>query len=1167
MQSTKRNRGLRRLKRIGIGIVLALLALFATMQMPVVKDRLASALADRLSRSTGLAINIDGLRGVLPIRLRVSRIAVSDDRDRSIEIRELALRWPLGHALRGALHLESLDVGCISLNGIPASPEPSVSPGRTPLPVMAIRRLTVDRLELNPPLIATPVVLGISAAVHTDPASGRLSFEAGAAENSHLALQVEGWYRSATADMQLEMDARADRASALWNALGMRAGRDVSVHMALAGRNDQWSGTVQVSAPQLADMEAEYELAAGRIGSLAYTLNATGTVTVAKGAVGSPRVEALLGNHIAFHVRAARERGGGLLLHQADVSAAGHRLGAEGRYDPAQDLVEGEVRIAPGALKGLPSAMKAFLGESPEASARFSFLPNRSVVLSNAVVRVASFLFHGDGSYGFAGDTLAGVIRATSTDSSSLAAATEGALGGDLSVEGEISGTAERPVAGIVATWRDAVLQGEPLGDVHGSGTVSRVNRAVTGHGELALAWQGLPICLQSEFRIENETIKLPGVRLTAGKSTATGDLTCNWAARTIEGRVDLDLAGLEDVGQAFGQTVHGHGHAAVQFCPMDAGQMVDAGFALHEVARDQFEADAVAGRMVVRDAFRAPMFHWDVHIDDGRLIAGLRASATSVIGRAELSDVPLRAMARFGVPDLEGEVDAVIDLAGSPAEPILKGGLHARVARPSSPETEIDATVIYQAERLRTGLRLTTKRGDKLQCRVDLPLQFRIRPLTYAFDTQAVVTGALRGVVFLEQLNRLPVLLDQAIGGQANLDFTLQGSMADPRWGGTGTLYNVSYVNHRLGAGLHDIQGSIRAENREIHIREIAGRAGKNGRLAARGRITLDPRGNFPHTLELTLHDAPLLHTDLLEATAGGRLDLTGTTQSNRLAGTLAFVETTVNIPRQVLDTSSKFSISETDAAPYALPEPARATTSVPVALDLNLDFPNRLYVRGRGLQSEWGGSLTLQGTATKPVIAGTLKSRRGRFAFFGQNLRLAESTIVFDGSTPPSPRLDVRAVRERADIVATLRLAGPLTTPAISMSSVPDYPMEEILTRVLFGKQVSSISPVQALTMARAAYALESGGSAFDFMGLARKVLPVDQLDVREDENPEGVAEVSAGKYLSDRVFLQGETAIGRSESRLLLEVEVTPRVSVESDVGSDLRRGIGVNWKRDF
>jgi len=84
---------------------------------------------------------------------------------------------------------------------------------------------------------------------------------------------------------------------------------------------------------------------------------------------------------------------------------------------------------------------------------------------------------------------------------------------------------------------------------------------------------------------------------------------------------------------------------------------------------------------------------------------------------------------------------------------------------------------------------------------------------------------------------------------------------------------------------------------------------------------------------------------------------------------------------------------------------------------------------------------------------------------------------------------------------------------------------------------------------------------------MGMARKVLLVDQLDLREDENPDGLAEITAGKYLSDRVFLQGETAIGRTEGQLLLEVEVSPRFSIESNIGSDLRRGIGVNWKRDF
>ena len=362
-------------------------------------------------------------------------------------------------------------------------------------------------------------------------------------------------------------------------------------------------------------------------------------------------------------------------------------------------------------------------------------------------------------------------------------------------------------------------------------------------------------------------------------------------------------------------------------------------------------------------------------------------------------------------------------------------------------------------------------------------------------------------------------------------------------------------------------MKGTIRAENRDLYLSELSGKVGKKGQLEAHGRIALDRQQQFPYTLDLTLHDTLLLQTDLLEATTDGKLILSGTTRSNQLEGILTFVDTAINIPRHVRHTSSTFEIKDIDTSPHPLPVLPRKTAPLPVSFDLMLRFPNRLYVRGRGLDSEWSGSLTMKGSTAKPIVAGTLTNHRGKFAFFGQNFQLGESTIDFDGASPPTPQLDVQAVRERTDIIATLRMSGPLTSPVISISSVPELPTEEVLSGILFGKEAASISPMQAVTIARAAYTLESGGSALDFMGLARKLLFVDQLDFREDENPDSLAEVTAGKYISDRVFLQGETAIGRTDGQLLLEVEISPRFSIESNIGSDLRRGIGVNWKRDF
>ena len=44
-------------------------------------------------------------------------------------------------------------------------------------------------------------------------------------------------------------------------------------------------------------------------------------------------------------------------------------------------------------------------------------------------------------------------------------------------------------------------------------------------------------------------------------------------------------------------------------------------------------------------------------------------------------------------------------------------------------------------------------------------------------------------------------------------------------------------------------------------------------------------------------------------------------------------------------------------------------------------LDIPGRLFVRGRGLDSEWNGKLALKGDLADPLVEGEIDVRRGHF------------------------------------------------------------------------------------------------------------------------------------------------------------------------------------------
>ncbi|MCB6575115.1 translocation/assembly module TamB domain-containing protein, partial [Phascolarctobacterium faecium] len=60
-------------------------------------------------------------------------------------------------------------------------------------------------------------------------------------------------------------------------------------------------------------------------------------------------------------------------------------------------------------------------------------------------------------------------------------------------------------------------------------------------------------------------------------------------------------------------------------------------------------------------------------------------------------------------------------------------------------------------------------------------------------------------------------------------------------------------------------------------------------------------------------------------------------------------------------------------------------ATPGRPPALDLVINAPNRVFIRGRGIDAELGGGFRIQGTARNAIPIGNLQLIRGRVDLLG--------------------------------------------------------------------------------------------------------------------------------------------------------------------------------------
>src|SRR6185437_15551441 len=118
----------------------------------------------------------------------------------------------------------------------------------------------------------------------------------------------------------------------------------------------------------------------------------------------------------------------------------------------------------------------------------------------------------------------------------------------------------------------------------------------------------------------------------------------------------------------------------------------------------------------------------------------------------------------------------------------------------------------------------------------------------------------------------------------------------------------------------------------------------------------------------------------------------------------------------------------------PLPPPQPQR-DPMLPAALDIVVELPGQVFVRGRGLDSEWRGKITVSGTSAEPIVVGALEVVRGNFALLGKDFKLTSGTIRFNGASKIDPTLDIVAEATTADITGTVRIGGTASAPTLKL------------------------------------------------------------------------------------------------------------------------------------
>ncbi len=548
------------------------------------------------------------------------------------------------------------------------------------------------------------------------------------------------------------------------------------------------------------------------------------------------------------------------------------------------------------------------------------------------------------------------------------------------------------------------------------------------------------------------------------------------------------------------------------------------------------------------------------------------------------LPNLPLRPLLQHNIPTMgEANLNASASITGEPNNPeiIFNANLIANEMNKldknniTPQQISLKLQGKYAKQALNAQANLVSGAEQLGSGKLNLPLELSLQPFSFKLSNKPfALTSHLE--VAISRFNSWLSPLGHRIKANLLADLSATGDALNPITKANITLKDFNYTN--LASGLCFRHGEMKAQitpSQQFILQSFKAYGDRD-----KGEITASGVADFASDIigfKVQTSNAAIFCTPMVDSAISGNLQLAGKTKSLQLTGAMKLGKTAILIPsggktaiakiakiyRHDMARKTLMRNNQTSSAGQALPP------KLPIAINLTIDAPNQIFVRGRGLDAEFGGNLHIINNINSPKIApkieGQLTSKRGRLALLGSTMQINEGVIRFMNGSPLKPYIQLSGSTKTNNTQINVELEGAVLRPKLALSSTPSLPQDEILALLLFGKPLQKISPFQALQLAQAAASLASGESGTGMLGSVREVLGVDSLNV--GEGADGSPTIGAGKYVTDKVFVGIEQGTTPESRRISTEIELSPTVTGKTSTNSQGEPTIGLEWRYDY
>lgn len=443
-----------------------------------------------------------------------------------------------------------------------------------------------------------------------------------------------------------------------------------------------------------------------------------------------------------------------------------------------------------------------------------------------------------------------------------------------------------------------------------------------------------------------------------------------------------------------------------------------------------------------------------------------------------------------------------------------------------------------------------------------------------------AKVSMRANGLIDLSVFNSF-IWWGDRIKGTLKVDLTTSNILSKMHHEGGLSLYQGEYENADFGTVLRHIElkGSLKGET--FRILSLAGKDFKDGTFSGKGGVQLGNLAAIKPSLSLTLNKMLVANNDITALNVSGFIEIKPAEKGAFIIG--GNVQT--NFGDVFLEDSvqkiKNINLIEVTEQKLLQLKKSKKINLVPSnsTYDLKVQIPNNLLIKGGIIKSRWQGDLHVTGPVNIPEIKGFIEATQGQVDVLGKQMKIKKESKIsftnFEGEVEPV--LDIRIEKAIREVMVMIWIHEMAIDPKIEFISVPALAQEEVISLLLFGKSLNSVSAAQSLQLATRLAAIKTGGGGINLMDQFQQAFGLDEFSVGSKEDNDEIHEqqagstngyaVRAGKQLNEKVYFGVEQGMGGDVgTKAVVNIDVTKETKLNLEAGS-AGGSVGYLWEKRY